>query len=474
MVLLTLLLIGTRSASCAELAEEPPPLYSVEWSRLLGGKGDVLTKFAVASDGRIWLVGSAASESDDAHGGGDGWVAVLDADGVPLWSKRYGGSDGDRLFDVALLSDGGAVILGETESSNGQVKNYRGGVDAWVIRVDAQGALVWQKCLGGTLDDNLTAMRIVTNVAVDENTTEDRVILAGWSMSYNNDLNLNEGGKDAWVCAIRLDSGRSLWHYQTGGVSDDWFDILLPEQQGMTAIGGTTLEDAQGGQRVVPVLTSIGADGGEGAIIRIQLKEDAWISDAAQTTDGWILAGRTGVENSDAWLSRVSPDGSFNTIYMEGNTNGAMSIIRQYTFSIALAVGTLDSEGSRLTGVHGGRDVWTVGLTRDRVQWEQALGGSGETTPLFVTRRSDGRYVIAMSTTSADGDLPPHEQNCVGWIVLLDVNGNLLRQAIIAPYADQRFTSATTAATDSSVIFLGEAMDETGVWRAAIVKATAH
>ncbi|MDR1598704.1 MAG: hypothetical protein LBS11_02345 [Oscillospiraceae bacterium] len=456
------------AAGCAARADEPP-LYGVGWSRVLGGEGDGFTGITVAGDGRIWLAGSAVSAADDALGGVDGWVAVLDSEGVELWSRRYGGSGDDRLIEVATLSDGGAVILGETSSSDGQVKNYRGGVDAWVIRVDARGELVWRKCLGGTTDDGLAAMRVMINVVIDSSAVEDRIFLAGWSTSYNNDLNINAGGKDAWVCAIRLEDGRSVWHYQIGEAGDDWFNILLPDRLGLTAIGVSTRVDAQGGQRVTPLLVTIGTDGHEVSVFRLQLKEDAWISDAVTTSDGWLLAGKLGGVNSDAWLGRVSSDGSLTATYMEGNTNGAMSIIRQYTPNITLAVGVLESKGSALVGTHGGRDAWAVGLTRDRVQWEQALGGNGETTPLLITRRSDGRYVIALSTTAMDGDLMPRDEPGVGWLTLLDTNGNLLRHAVIAPNADQRYTAA--AAVDGGILFMGKAVDSDGIWRAAVTKA---
>jgi hypothetical protein len=453
---------------CAARADDPP-LYSVEWSRLLGGEGDELVGITAADDGRIWLVGSAVSESDDAWGGIDGWVAVLDEGGAPIWSKRFGGKGDDRLIEAAALTDGGAVILGTTTSGDGQVRNYRGGVDAWVIRVDADGGLVWQKCLGGTRDDSLDAMLVVTNVVIDSFTREDRIFLAGWSMSYNHDLNMNAGGKDAWMCAIRLEDGRSVWHYRAGEPMDDWFDMILPDRLGMTAIGGVTLDDAQGGQRVTPALTILSIDGREESAFRLPMKDDAWINDAVSTGEGWMVAGKMGGDNSDAWLGRVVSDGSFTATYMEGNTNGEMIAVRQYSPNITLAAGTLESEGSGLPGVHGGRDAWTVGLTRDRVQWEQALGGNGETTPLLITRRNDGRYVIALATDAADGDLSPRDQRGVGWLALLDTNGNLLRQAVIAPYMDQRFTAAVTM--DSGIAFLGGALDPDGRWLAAVVMA---
>ncbi|GHU70288.1 hypothetical protein FACS1894184_15530 [Clostridia bacterium] len=463
----------------AALAEETPPLYRVGWAHTLGGDGDELLDISVASDGSIWLAGYAVSDSngpdganvsDDALGGEDGWVTLMDSAGNTLWSKRYGGSGDDRLHQIQPLSDGGAVILGETTSSDGQVKNQRGSKDAWVIRVDAEGELVWQKCLGGTLDDGLTAMRLSSNVLTESGGTEDRIILAGWSKSYNNDLERNDGGKDAWACAIRLEDGRSSWQYSMGEAGDDWFSILLSDRLGVMAIGGATRVDAQGVQQAAPLMVIIGNDGSEVSVTRLQLKGDAWINDAVVANDGWLLAGRMGTQNSDAWLGHVTSDGSFNATYLEGNTNGQLTIIRQYTFNITLAVGTLDSQSSSLTGVHGGRDAWAVGLTRDRVQWEQALGGSGVTTPLNIQRRSDGRYMIALSTTSSDGDLRSREEKGAAWMVLLDANGNLTRHNVLAPYADQRFTEAV-ATPDSGLAFVGRALDVDGQWRAAIMKA---
>ncbi|GHU76929.1 hypothetical protein AGMMS49992_23510 [Clostridia bacterium] len=454
----------------AAFAQDERPLFTVAWAHLFGGEGDSLVKAAATSDGKIWLAGTASSESDKARGGSDGWALLLDGSGETLWSNRYGGSGDDSFIDVLPLADGGAILLGQTTSYDGQVRNYRGGVDAWVVRVDVQGDMLWQKCLGGTLDDSLVAIRALSQASVPgANTPDDCIVLAGWTMSYNNDLNTNKGGQDGWVCAIRMEDGRSIWHYRMGEAADDWYGILLPDRSGVLAVGGTTRVDAQGNKRAVPILTTIGFDGQEISTVRLQLKDDAWIYDAVQTSDGWMLAGKIGAENSDAWLGRVAAGGAFNAIYLDGNMNGALSIIQQYPSNVTLAVGSLNSDGSALQGAHGGQDVWVVGMTRDKVEWQQALGGSGETSPIFVTRHSDGRYLIVSSTTAEDGDLTPRAESGVGWIVLLDINGNFLRQSVIAPYGDQRFTAAVAA--NGGIVLVGEAVDEDGAWRAAVVKA---
>ncbi|MBO0936584.1 lamin tail domain-containing protein [Fibrella sp. HMF5335] len=69
------------------------------------------------------------------------------------WQKALGGtgSEGSSAGAITPTSDGGYVLAGSTSSTNnGDVGVNHGGVDAWIVRVNSVGSIVWQKTVGGS------------------------------------------------------------------------------------------------------------------------------------------------------------------------------------------------------------------------------------------------------------------------------------------------------------------------------------
>jgi hypothetical protein len=65
-------------------------------------------------------------------GNGDGWVLKLDANGNIQWQKAYGGANGDWLYAIRQTSDG-YILAGETKSFGA------GGYDIWVSKIEKDG-----------------------------------------------------------------------------------------------------------------------------------------------------------------------------------------------------------------------------------------------------------------------------------------------------------------------------------------------
>ena len=74
----------------------------------------------------------------------DAWIVKLDASGTIVWNKLYGGSQEDVANSIQQTPDGGYIICGYTLSSaNGSVIGINhGGRDYWVIKLDANGNIL--------------------------------------------------------------------------------------------------------------------------------------------------------------------------------------------------------------------------------------------------------------------------------------------------------------------------------------------
>lgn len=116
-----------------------------EWSAAIGHQ---FTEFGHAvkqtTDGGYIIAGMTNSLG---NGNYDAYLVRTDVKGNKLWEKTYGGFDWDMAYDVEITSDGGFMVVGETHSLG------KGDADAYLIRTDKDGNVVWEKTLGGKKKD---------------------------------------------------------------------------------------------------------------------------------------------------------------------------------------------------------------------------------------------------------------------------------------------------------------------------------
>src|ERR1044071_2046235 len=79
------------------------------------------------------------------------------------WERAYGGTSSDFPKSLVLTRDGGFVIAGQTRSTNGDVKGFHQPTglfdfDAWILKLASDGAIQWQKAMGGTGDDAIYSL----------------------------------------------------------------------------------------------------------------------------------------------------------------------------------------------------------------------------------------------------------------------------------------------------------------------------
>src|SRR5690606_13464170 len=141
----------------------------------------------------------------NSRGGQDFWVLKLDSNGNILWQKTYGGSADDFLVTTHQTSDGGFIIGGYSYSdiSGDKTENSRGESDYWILKLDPAGNIEWQKTFGGDEYDNFGSL-VITN--------DGGYLLAGSSHSpISGDRTVTRlGFADAWI--LKLDaSGTIVW-----------------------------------------------------------------------------------------------------------------------------------------------------------------------------------------------------------------------------------------------------------------------
>jgi len=120
------------------------------WSRTFGGSGGDFGHALCEKDGFYYVAAVTTSRDGDVkhlYGASDIWILKLSQNGGLIWEKTYGGSFSDNAWDIKPMGDG-LIIVGETNSVDGNITKNHGAPDTWVLFIDTEGTLLWQECIG--------------------------------------------------------------------------------------------------------------------------------------------------------------------------------------------------------------------------------------------------------------------------------------------------------------------------------------
>ena len=189
---------------------------NIQWAKTYGGADhDEAYSIQQTSDGgyivAVWTRSFGA-------GNFDFFLIKTDANGNIIWSKTYGGASDDRVNSVQQTSDGGYIVAGRTSSFGA------GSVDAFLIKTDANGNIIWAKTYGGASDDRVNSV---------QQTSDGGYIVAGHTMSF--------GAGDRDIFLIKTDANGNLqWAKTYGGTGSDWAYSVQQTSDGGYIVAGWT------------------------------------------------------------------------------------------------------------------------------------------------------------------------------------------------------------------------------------------
>ena len=207
------------------------------WSRYYGGGFTDTPYDAVETNDGFIIVGSSDSDDVDISnnkGTYDFWVIKISTSGELIWERSYGGSEIDEARSIVRSGDGNFVIAGDTRSNDQDVSNLFGAADLWIIKIDPEGELIWEKTFGGSsFDVGRSIYR----------TQEDGFLISGSSRSADGDLASNNGQNDALI--IKIDTNANLEYIQTvGGSNIDFsYDAVELDNKNIVTTGESTSND---------------------------------------------------------------------------------------------------------------------------------------------------------------------------------------------------------------------------------------
>ena len=344
---------------------------SLEREKCFGGEySDYTTSIIQTSDmGFIasgWTFSSTCNLCDS-----EGWIFKLDQFDNTEWERSYGGSGKDYFSEMLLMDDGGYLVAGVTRSKDGDVTGNHGESDGWIIKMNEDGEIIWQKCYGGSGWDYFSSI---------SKTSDGGFIVGGSSYSMDGDVIGNHGYRDIWILKLN-EIGSIEWQKCYGGSKyDEYGSIILTEDGGYLVAGSVVSKDGD-------------------------------VSSNHGQNDCWILK-LDGLGNIE-----------WQKCYGGSKGDGSESIIQTWDGGYMVVGGTYSIDGD-ITSNHGDQDGWILKLDNDgNLEWESCIGGTSWDRLVSIIQITDASYVVGGRTKSIDGDISANHGEVDFVIMTINLSG---------------------------------------------------
>jgi hypothetical protein len=349
--------------------------------------------------------------------GGSVWVLKVDTSGNVIWQKTYGGTAVGYSNSAQPTADGGYVVAGNSFDDAGRS-------DALVLKLDANGDVIWQKTYGGIGDDDAYSVHP---------TADGGYVVGGSTASFPT------GG--AWV--LKLDaSGNVIWQ-KTYGVhgsalqltADGGYMVLGSVRHGDVVIDAWLLKLDTSGNVIWQKTYGAGLT--------------VFITSVQSTADGGYIAA--GLYGFKAWALKLDAGGNiiWQKIYGDGASFYTASSLSVTTDGGYILAGT--------TYLEAPPDAWLLKLDASgNIIWQKTYGGAGNEQGAFVRPTADGGYIVAASTSSFGAGSDDV------WVLKLDANGTIAGCANVGTASAMPANTTVTPASFTAPVASSNATPASG------------
>lgn len=331
-----------------------------------------------------------------------------------LFQNRFGGSSGEDFKACKKTMDGGYILLVQTNSSDGDLSgNTYESENVWVVKLNSNGEIQWQKTYGGSSYDYPEDII---------QTIDGGFIILAISYSSDGDLtgvNLVSPNPIQWMFKIDA-TGTIQWNVNNG--NNNYNQKLQATNDGnfiyFNSFNGV-IKKISPQNNVLwskPLLPGVTVCN---------------IKDINVLTDGSIIiTGSKGSSwtNLNQMILKLDSNGDF--IFDKTFNNRTVRKTIQTTDGYLMVIGdTADSTSVpnyHNNGSGGNPDIWVARLNSiGDLIWEKAFGGYGEEFSTDI-KQDNNLFIISGSATSHNGDVDEHYGYYDAWLLSIDINGSLI------------------------------------------------
>ena len=414
------------------------PVKSYFGEHYAGGTStEVAYDIVQTTDGGYITAGVSQSSDGDVgsnQGLRDYWIVKHTAAGDLKWETNVGGSGQDYAQRIIQTTDG-YVVAGYSFSADGDVGDNHGQDDYWIVKLTTAGAIEWETNLGGSSWESASGFA---------QTADGGYIVAGGSYSSDGDVGGNQGSRDFWIVKLNR-TGALEWETNLGGSGNDYGRSIAPTADGGYIVTGYTYSSASGdvsgvnnGSRDYWIVkltstgtlnweTNLGGSGSDYPVSVTQANDGGYVVAGNSFSSNGDVGGNHG--SNDFWIVKLTSGGVLDwETNLGGTGSDSPTSISETTDGGFIVAGVSESADIDVGGNNGGKDYWIVKLTSGGdLQWETNLGGSGDDIARSIVQTTDGGYIVAGESASSDGDVSGNHGNSDYWIVKLDADGNIDR-----------------------------------------------
>jgi len=173
------------------------------------------------------------------YGEGDYWIVKLDKNGTVQWEKNFGGSEDDHIRTMAL-TETGYIIGGESRSQTSGNKRAKleEGTDLWLLSLDQDGNEEWQKSYNFKNRDVLMSLNTIRN----SNSETKGFLIGGYTQSEGK---VQENDETFWMLYIDR-NGKEVWRKYVEGKdkkNEERLVSAILNRDGSYVLAGTSAEE---------------------------------------------------------------------------------------------------------------------------------------------------------------------------------------------------------------------------------------
>ena len=344
-----------------DVGKESSP--QINWQMCIGGTGEenILSMIKLKDENFLYcgFTDSHNGDFDAKNGGSDAFLMKTDGAGNIIWKNSYGGSRDDVFYNLIEKANGSIIAIGTSGSNDKQVTNHHGipGTDdIWLVETTNNGNLIKERCFGGKGSESTFELGMSEGLIIDQN---GNIVFAGETNSTDGDLSLsnkpNHGNYDGWV--VKLNS--TTWNIvKSTTIGDAAYDALynIHEINGYYFVTGTkaTIAHTDPGMDIEPFYKAFAAKLDESTLDTIWYKK----------------YGGSGSDDCNA--SAISQDGNLVLTGHAASSDG-------------------DCAGNN------GFNTWTWKIKAEdgTIQWKKFVGVAGDTSAAFnITPTSDNGLIV--------------------------------------------------------------------------------
>ena len=367
-------------------------LGQVAFVKNLGGSRiDEANGIVEAPNGDLLIVGSTNSTdgdiTDKTAPDYDILLTRITPEGDLVWAKTYGGSDDDYGQNIITTTDGGFAIVGFNASADGDATTNAGFFDHWLIKLNANGDIEWQKSYGFEGQDQ--AFTLIQ--------TQD----GGYFMGGFLDVDASNGSGNDGVNQTTTPKNNNRH-----GVGEFWGHKL----------------DAEGN---LEFRRYFGGTNNDRCYAVFETSDNGFILFGSSESNDFD--NQTNKGSYDFWMVKQNAE---KNLEWEQSLGGS-EIDMGYGFTATqdgnyVVAGDTRSPDGDISNPLGNADFWVVKTTTTgNIIWENTYGGTQFDAARTLIETQSGKLVVAGSSRSDDGQLTQNNGQNDAWIIILNSDGSL-------------------------------------------------